>query len=79
MKQPECFVKQKRKYWVLNLYKSICGLRLASRAWCIIVRQILTFNGCRQGIVDPYLYLHVKSSGNVSQILVYVGDYLMIG
>ena len=57
MSQPIGFEEVDKEHMVCKLQKSIYGLKQAFRQWYLKFDEVVTANGCKENIVDQYIYI----------------------
>ena len=78
MQQPDGYVSRKHPHYVYQLLKAIYGLKQSSRAWHKTCDEYLRSLGAKKSTADTSLYM-LMADGNITYILVYVDDMLLIG
>ncbi len=79
VQQPQGFVVRGKEGWVLELLKSLYGLRQAPRNWNKAITDFLLSLGFVQSKADSCLFYHYDDSGKICLVSVYVDDILLTG
>ena len=64
---------------VVELQKALYGLRQASRAWYDLLSKTLVDSGYKRSKIDACLFSKAEVTGEVTYVLVYVDDILVLG
>ncbi|XP_019096651.1 PREDICTED: uncharacterized protein LOC109130950 [Camelina sativa] len=78
MSQPPGFVDADRPDYVCRLKKAIYGLKQASRAWYMELKNYLLVMGFVNSVVDTSLFI-LRRGSSIVYMLVYVDDILVTG
>ena len=76
MSQPISFEEFGKEHIVCKFYKSIYGLKQASRQWYLKCDEVVTSNGFKENIVNQCIYMKVSGSKYIFFVL-YVEDILL--
>ena len=77
MSQPIGFEEVGKEHMVCKLHKSIYGLNMTSRQWCLKFDEVATGDGFKENIVDQCIYMKVSGSKYLFLVL-YVDDTLLV-
>ena len=78
MSHPEGFITHGQEQKVYKLYRSIYGLKQASRSWNIRFDTAIRYYGFDQNVDEPCLYKKINK-GKVAFLVLYVDDILLTG
>ena len=78
MMQPEGFIVEGQEHKLCKLFRSIYGLKQASRSWNLRFDETIKTFGFEQNVDEPCVYKYIKET-KVFFLVLYVDDILLIG